>query len=103
MENRNDIILKLPKAALLEQTAEEAAELAQACLKLARICRGENPTPVTEEKVIENFKEEVADVNLCLEILDLIGYGESNSEMNDRLDGKVNRWVKRLEDAGYAH
>lgn len=50
MENRNDIVLKLPKAALLEQAAEEAAELAQACLKLARVYRGENPTPVTEEK-----------------------------------------------------
>ena len=31
------------KAAMLEQTAEEAAELAQACLKLARYERGENP------------------------------------------------------------
>ena len=35
MENRNDIILKLPKAALLEQTAEEAAELKR-LLKLMR-------------------------------------------------------------------
>lgn len=37
------------KAAMLEQLAEEAAELAQAALKCARIERGENPTPVTME------------------------------------------------------
>lgn len=32
-------------AALLEQLAEESAELAQAALKLARKMRNENPTP----------------------------------------------------------
>ena len=37
---------KIGQAALLEQTAEEAAELSHAALKLARILRGENPTPV---------------------------------------------------------
>lgn len=29
--------------AMLEQTAEECVELAQSCLKLARLMRGENP------------------------------------------------------------
>lgn len=33
-----------------EQLAEEATELDKAALKLARIYRGENPTPVTESQ-----------------------------------------------------
>ncbi len=99
MKNRNEIVLKLPKAVLLEQAAEEAAELAQACLKLARIYRGENPTPVTEEKAIANFKEEAADVYLCLSALDEVGYDVSFDTLYNRMSAKLDRWVQRLEDA----
>lgn len=53
------------KAAMLEQLAEEAAELAQAALKLARIERGENPTPVSKEEAEENLREEYTDVYQC--------------------------------------
>lgn len=35
------------KPAMFEQLAEEATELAQATLKMARKLRGENPTPKT--------------------------------------------------------
>lgn len=45
----NFIIDEIGEAACLEQLAEEAAELAQAALKMARIIRGENPTPLTKE------------------------------------------------------
>lgn len=103
MKNRNEIVLKLPKAALLEQAAEEAAELAQACLKLARIYRGENPTPVTEEKAIAKFKEEAADVYLCLSALDEVGYEVSFDALYDRMRTKLDRWVQRLEDAAHEH
>ena len=41
------MIEKIGKPAMLEQLAEEAAELSQAALKLARVIRNENPTPVT--------------------------------------------------------
>ena len=51
--------------AMLEQMAEEAAELAQAALKLARIKRGENPTPVTEEEAWKHLVEEYTDVYQC--------------------------------------
>ena len=40
------MIEKIGTSAKLEQLAEEAAELSQAALKLARVLRGENPTPV---------------------------------------------------------
>ena len=43
--NRPTSILEcIGPAAMLEQMAEEAAELSKACLKLARVIRGENPT-----------------------------------------------------------
>ena len=41
------IVDRIGKPAMLEQTAEECAELAHACLKEARRLRGENPTPKT--------------------------------------------------------
>jgi hypothetical protein len=44
------IVGKIGLPATLEQLAEECAELSQAALKLARLHRGENPTPVTEQE-----------------------------------------------------
>lgn len=51
--------------------AEECVELAHAALKMARIIRKENPTPKTEEEVMEELIEEVTDVDLCMKELDL--------------------------------
>lgn len=41
----DDVLEMIGTAALLEQLAEESAELAQAALKMARKIRNENPTP----------------------------------------------------------
>lgn len=41
----DDVLDMIGTAALLEQLAEESAELAQAALKMARKLRNENPTP----------------------------------------------------------
>ena len=53
-------------AAMLEQLAEESAELAQAALKVARILRGDNPTPVTLKEAEEHLVEEYTDVYQCV-------------------------------------
>lgn len=45
--------------AVLEQCAEELAELTQATLKMARKLRGENPTPVTHAQAAEHLHEEL--------------------------------------------
>ena len=45
-----NIVETIGSAAVLEQLAEESAELAQAALKLARKLRGVNPTPKTEQE-----------------------------------------------------
>ena len=58
------------EAATLEMLAEECAELSQACLKLSRVLRGENPTPVSQDKAQAGVMEEWADVLVCSEYLD---------------------------------
>lgn len=82
-------------AAVLEQLAEECAELGQAALKYARILRKENPTPVTESEAIRNFFEELADVRLVVRIIELEITGNLDTfslEVN-----KEQRWLNRLK------
>ena len=53
----------------LEQLAEEAAELAQAALKLIRAMPSDNPTPIDAKTAWGNLLEEMADVQLCFDVL----------------------------------
>ena len=85
--------------ALLEQLAEECNELSQSALKLARKMRNENPTPKTTEEILENFQEEVADVQLCLSELNQSGLFDLN-EMTLMAQYKLTRWYMRLVEAG---
>lgn len=55
--------------ALMEGTAEECSELAQAALKYARKLREENPTEKTKEEIIRSLNEEIADVMICVDEL----------------------------------
>lgn len=77
------------KAAMYELLAEECTELAKASLKMARIIRKENPTPVTRKEAEKSIIEEYADVKLCA------------VELGIRLDyriilRKADRWRHRL-------
>lgn len=83
---------KIGEAAVYEQLAEEAAELAQAALKVSRILRGENPTPVTLGKAKDHLIEELTDVYVCCSEL-RIDYD------HDIFDSKVRRWMSRIEAA----
>ena len=83
---------KIGEAAVYEQLAEEAAELAQAALKVSRILRGENPTPVTLGKAKDHLIEELTDVYVCCSELQ-INYDA------DIFDSKVRRWMNRIEAA----
>lgn len=90
-----EVIRTLGEPALLEQLAEECSELAQAALKLARLERGENPTPKTEEECVENLLEELGDVNLCMSVV------EANRGIHIRclsVDKKA-RWAQRIRKA----
>ncbi|MBR6289466.1 MAG: hypothetical protein IKR19_09025 [Acholeplasmatales bacterium] len=79
-------------AAMLEQTAEECAELTQACLKLARKIRKENPTPKDYEILEDNFNEELADVIICCSELE-----DSSFYNKDIIDKYINEKSNRIE------
>jgi hypothetical protein len=86
------ILRNISKAALLEQLAEECTELAKAALKLARIERDENPTPVTRDEAIEALCEELGDVYIC-QILVELDYNMSWSDIDKHMDEKIH--IKR--------
>lgn len=77
------LIEKIGTPAMLEQTAEECSELAQACLKMARFLRGENPITKKEYEITANLEEEMADVLICIDEL-----YESFSKFN------VDNWIE---------
>lgn len=81
----------IPKAALYESLAEEATELAQAAMKMARVLRNENPTPVTQKEAKDNLIEEYGDVLLTAAYLEL-------QEDFDGVRKKHNRCLNRCEE-----
>lgn len=87
-----EIVEKIEVPALLEQLAEECAELGKAALKLSRILRRENPTPVTHEDAVDALAEESADVSLCLNLLKEV-YQFDTAQIQIE---KYNRWIARL-------
>lgn len=87
----------LTEKEVLAQLAEEAAELAQAALKLRRAQDDENPTPIPEPEAFYNLGEEIADVALCVDVLRQqdADFGSIWSiEPTKRT--KLTRWVERL-------
>lgn len=89
------IYAELGEEELLCQLAEECAELTQAALKLRRVYTGKNPTPITTEQAIAGLLEEIADMRLCVEMLFLTPTEEE--KINETIDKKTKRWVKRIE------
>lgn len=90
------MIEKIGRPAMLEQLAEEASELAQAALKLARIYRAENPTPVTEDEAYKNLVEEYTDVQTCARELGI----ESDPEIERRKEVRFYERYKRMKGEG---
>ena len=93
----NLIKKSVPVTELLAGLAEEAAELAQAALKLRRVFDGTNPTPVKEEDAIEDLYQEIADVKLYTSMLNV-----NASYISEIMQKKLERWEKRLATAGKA-
>ena len=94
MSDINIIRSKVSEEELLCQLAEEANELAHAALKLRRAITGKNPTPVSESDARASLYEEIADVELCQWALRLSA--DSLVAINEIMDTKMKRWVKRL-------
>ena len=92
------VVQQVPVEEILCQLAEEASETAQAALKLRRTLSSVNPTPVTPEKAKAGLIEELADVLLCMSVLETAGilnYSDQES-IRQIKDFKLTRWCKRL-------
>lgn len=96
------IIECIGEPAMLEQLAEECSELSKAALKMARIERRENPTPVTQLEAMGKFIEEVADVTLCIDGL-LEYYHSDTSEISRIMRIKEKRFFQRWDETHEAH
>lgn len=88
---RQSIISDIPIESRLEQLAEEASELSKAALKVSRILRGKNPTPVTINDALNNLVEEYNDILTCGEVLGL----HPDYFM---IVSKLKRWKDRLQE-----
>lgn len=84
---------RVPEGEQLAQLAEEAMELGQAALKLRRVLDGTNPTPVSLGEAEAAFREEMADVQLCLRVL---GYCKPLIAVENIIEAKSERWASRL-------
>ena len=91
------IIDEIGVPAMLEQLAEECSELAHASLKLARKIRGENPTPKDIPELLLNLKEEAADVDLCIHLLEKEDILYTDEILATEAD-KLNRWIDRIKE-----
>lgn len=102
MSNKEYIKSHLSNRALLEQLAEEAAEVSQAALKLIRTMpNSENPTPVTFNQACEDLTQELFDVVIAADILGLTLSTEAIKDDHP----KIVRWADRVrakEAAGRA-
>lgn len=90
-----EILDQIGEAAALEQTAEECAELAQACLKMARKIRAENPTPQSEQLISYQIHEELADLMNCVDMIIVMPWINTRTIRDVQLQ-KMDRWKARL-------
>lgn len=99
-EKLKKIFNKIEVKAVLEQLIEELGELVQASAKHLRIMRGRNPTPITREENIKNLEEEIADVQLCID-LTILAMHLDKTKTQENIDfikqQKLSRWLDRLE------
>ena len=86
---------KLSDPELLANLAEEAAELAQAALKMRRVMDGSNPTPVTFQEAHEKMLEEITDVENLVAAL-LYNTPTAVKARADLRAQKLERWAERL-------
>lgn len=85
----------LTKAELWGQVAEEAAELAQAALKMQRLCMPKNKPAKAPNVCADNLAEELIDVFVCVFVTGIIDVDEETVKTWDVM-GKVHRWAERL-------
>jgi hypothetical protein len=93
---QNYILTALDDRELLEQLAEEGAEMQQAALKLIRAAgMSNNPTPVSLQEAKANLQEEISDVLAVIKLLKAMGT-IADADYEDDENPKWRRWAERL-------
>lgn len=96
IDYRLNLLETIGAPAMMELLAEECSELSQAALKLSRILRKENPTPVTEADAENHLCEEMADVQLCIN--EIIYFAKYVIPFQEWYSLKSKRLQKRMHD-----
>ena len=99
------IASRLSNEELLCQLAEEAAELAQAALKVRRVITGTNPTPMNYRDACDNLIEEIADVRAAERVVICAGTEDTSTAhlaIESKMKYKTYRWAKRLRKKEYS-
>lgn len=95
MDEENIVAGMLGEESLLEQLVEECGELVQVAAKRLRILRGENYTPVSRDGNMENLREELSDVALCIDVYRAKS-GIDHPDFFRMKENKLARWLRRL-------
>lgn len=90
----------LSQAALWGQLAEECTELAQAALKKQRLLMRENPPRKTEKEIDQAIMEEIADIDICLNVLDV--FLKEEECYTKAIQTKPARWAAIIDTAKLA-
>lgn len=77
-------------------TSEECSELIQALCKMDRIVEGDRTCNKTKQQVIDNIKEEIADVEICIEKVKQ-AFNITNREVRKIKQIKTKRTKERRE------
>ena len=94
IDDKRYVLEHIDKRTLLEQLAEEAAELAHAALKVIRAINNTNPTPKIFLEAIDTLNEEAADVfNALYVVIDDYEF----IKVRDIAKRKMKRWKERLK------
>lgn len=93
------ICSNLSTASIMEQCAEEAAEMAKAYLKWARVERGENPSPVTFAEAWDMAADEEQDFANAVTVLSCKLDPDALDDVDERaVNNKIFRWAERIRE-----
>lgn len=97
MDETTKLVDAIGIPALFEQMAEECMELGHACLKYSRYLRDENKVHGrTEEELLDNVHEEMADVYVTMRELRKAPGLIDNELISSTIDAKRKRMAQRL-------
>ena len=100
MTRQQKILSRVGESEVLAQLAEEAAELAQAALKLRRALDDKNPTCASSVEARAALLEELGDINCVMNVLGvsrMFPAAEYDDVIGCVATAKLRRWDERTK------